>query len=163
MGLRLAYGKLNMNADNDNREKREDRPFHRTGFTEEGLEIEKASVLKELKNHADAIEKTVHENKGYFTGEMSGIEFNPDDNYHREYLPYDGFVLWVPDDPVHKLFWVSDMESLVSVSLCPDGIVAMETATNSESMFPLSMLALMKYLNNNAPKFFAKKEKEASE
>ena len=163
MGLRLAYGKLNMNANNDNREKREDRPLHRTGFTEEALESEKASVLKELKNHADAIEKTVHENKGYFTGEMSGIEFNPDDNYHREYLPYDGFVLWVPDDPVHKLFWVSDMESLVSVSLCPDGIVAMETATNSESMFPLSMLALMKYLNNNAPKFFAKKEKEASE
>ena len=55
------------------------------------------------------------------------------------------------------------MESLVSVSLCPDGIVAMETATHSESMFPLSMIALMKYLNNNAPKFFAKKEKEASE
>lgn len=129
-----------------------------TYFTEEKPESEKAFVLKELKNHADAIEKTARENKGYFTGEMSGIAFNPDDNYHREYLPEDGFILWVPDDPVHKLFWVSDMESLVSVSLCSDGIVAMETATHSESMFPLAMLSLMKYLNDNAPKFFAQKE-----
>lgn len=136
--------------------------FTDTYFTEEP-ESEKASVLKSLEKYAETIEKTARENKGYFTGEMSGIECNPDDNYHREYLPEDGFVLWVPDDPVHKLFWVSDMESLVSVSLCPDGIVAMETATNSESMFPLSILALMKYLNNNAPKFFAQKEKEASE
>ena len=124
-------------------------------------ESEKAFVLKALEKHADAIDETARENKGYFTGEISCIEFNPDDNYHREYLPEDGFVLWVPDDPVHKLFWVSDMESLVSVSLCSDGIVAMETATHSESMFPLSMLALMKYLNDNAPKFFSQKEKEA--
>ena len=134
-----------------------------TDLTEEESEREKASILKALENHADTIEKTARERKGYFTGEMSGIEFNPSDGYHREYLPDDGFVLWVPDDPVHKLFWVSDMESLVSVSLCSDGIVAMETTTNSESMFPLSMLALMKYLNDNAPKFFARKEKEASE
>ena len=126
-------------------------------------ESEKAFVLKALEKHADAIEETARENKGYFTGEISGIEFNPDDNYHREYLPDDGFIMWVPDDPVHKLFWVSDMESLVSVSLCSDGIVAMETATHSESMFPLSMLALMNYLNDNAPKFFAQKEKEVSE
>lgn len=101
--------KSNMNANNDNREKKEDRPLHYTeltdaDFTEEELESAKAFVLKELKNHADAIEKTARENKGYFTGEMSGIEFNPDYNYHREYLPDDGFVLWVPDDPVHKLF-----------------------------------------------------------
>ena len=114
-------------------------------------------------NHAYAIVKTARENKGYFTGEISGIEFNPDCNYHREYLPDVGFILWVPDDPVHKLFWVSDMVSLVSVSLCSDGIVAMETATHSESMFPLSMLALINYLNDNAPKFFAQKEREVSE
>lgn len=126
-------------------------------------ESEKAFVLKALEKHADAIEETARENKGYFTGEISGIEFNPDDNYHREYLPDDGFIMWVPDDPVHKLFWVSDMESLVSVSLCPDGIVAMETATHSESMFPLSMLALVKYFNDNAPKFFSQKEKEVYE
>lgn len=126
-------------------------------------ESEKAFVLKALEKHADAIEETARENKGYFTGEISGIEFNPDDNYHREYLTEDGFVLWVPDDPVHKLFWVSDMESLVSVSLCSDGIVAMETTTHSESMFPLSMLALVKYFNDNAPKFFSQKEKEVSE
>ena len=126
-------------------------------------ESEKAFVLKALEKHADAIEETARENKGYFTGEISGIEFNPDDNYHREYLPDDGFIMWVPDDPVHKLFWVSDMESLVSVSLCSDGIVAMETATHSESMFPLSMLALVNYLNDNAPKFFAQKEMEVSE
>ena len=124
-------------------------------------ESEKAFVLKALEKHADAIEETARENKGHFTGEISGIEFNPDCNYHREYLPDVGFILWVPDDPVHKLFWVSDMVSLVSVSLCPDGIVAMETATHSESMFPLSMLALVKYLNDNAPKFFSQKEKEA--
>ena len=55
----------------------------------EKLEIKKAFVLKALENHADAIEKTARENKGYFIGEMSGIEFNPDDNYHREYLPDD--------------------------------------------------------------------------
>ena len=126
-------------------------------------ESEKAFVLKALEKHADAIEETARENKGYFTGEISGIEFNPDDNYHREYLPDDGFIMWVPDDPVHKLFWVSDMESLVSVSLCSDGIVAMETATHSESMFPLSMLALVKYFNDNAPKFFSQKEMEVSE
>ena len=126
-------------------------------------ESEKAFVLKALEKHADAIEETARENKGYFTGEISGIEFNPDDNYHREYLPDDGFIMWVPDDPVHKLFWVSDMESLVSVSLCSDGIVAMETATHSESMFPLSMLALVKYFNDNAPKFFSQKEKEVYE
>ena len=126
-------------------------------------ESEKAFVLKALEKHADAIEETARENKGYFTGEISGIEFNPDDNYHREYLPDDGFIMWVPDDPVHKLFWVSDMESLVSVSLCPDGIVAMETATHSESMFPLSMLALVKYFNDHAPKFFSQKEKEVYE
>lgn len=126
-------------------------------------ESEKAFVLKALEKHADAIDETARENKGYFTGEISGIEFNPDDNYHREYLPDDGFIMWVPDDPVHKLFWVSDMESLVSVSLCPDGIVAMETATHSESMFPLSMLALVKYFNDNAPKFFSQKEKEVYE
>ena len=126
-------------------------------------ESEKAFVLKALEKHADAIEETERENKGYFTGEISGIEFNPDDNYHREYLPDDCFIMWVPDDPVHKLFWVSDMESLVSVSLCSDGIVAMETATHSESMFPLSMLALVKYFNDNAPKFFSQKEKEVSE
>ena len=126
-------------------------------------ESEKAFVLKALEKHADAIEETARENKGYFTGEISGIEFNPDDNYHREYLPEDGFIMWVPDDPVHKLFWVSDMVSLVSVSLCSDGIVAMETATHSESMFPLSMLALINYLNDNAPKFFAQKEREVSE
>ncbi len=124
-------------------------------------ESEKAFVLKALEKHADAIEETARENKGYCTGEISGIEFNPDDNYHREYLPDDGFIMWVPDDPVHKLFWVSDRGSLVSVSLCPDGIVAMETATHSESMFPLSMLALINYLNDNAPKFFSQKEKEA--
>ena len=133
-----------------------------TEFTEEH-ESEKASVLKALENHANTVEKTARENKGYFIGEMSGIKFNPDDNYRLEYLPDDGFVLWVPDDPVHKLFLVSDMESLVSVSLCSDGIVAMETATHSESMFPLSMLALMNHLNDNAPKFFAQKEKEVSE
>lgn len=126
-------------------------------------ESEKAFVLKALEKHADAIEETARENKGYFTGEISGIEFNPDDNYHREYLPDDGFIMWVPDDPVHKLFWVSDRGSLVSVSLCPDGIVAMETATHSESMFPLSMLALVKYFNDNAPKFFSQKEKEVYE
>ena len=126
-------------------------------------ESEKAFVLKALEKHADAIEETARENKGYFTGEISGIEFNPDDNYHREYLPDDGFIMWVPDDPVHKLFWVSDMESLVSVSLCSDGIVAMETETHSESMFPLSMLALVKYFNDNAPKFFSQKEMEVSE
>ena len=126
-------------------------------------ESEKAFVLKALEKHADAIEETARENKGYFTGEISGIEFNPDCNYHREYLPDVGFILWVPDDPVHKLFWVSDMVSLVSVSLCSDGIVAMETATHSESMFPLSMLALINYLNDNAPKFFAQKEREVSE
>lgn len=126
-------------------------------------ESEKAFVLKALEKHADAIDETARENKGYFTGEISGIEFNPDDNYHREYLPDDGFIMWVPDDPVHKLFWVSDMESLVSVSLCSDGIVAMETATHSESMFPLSMLALVKYFNDNAPKFFSQKEKEVYE
>lgn len=126
-------------------------------------ESEKAFVLKALEKHADAIEETARENKGYFTGEISGIEFNPDDNYHREYMPDDGFIMWVPDDPVHKLFWVSDMGSLVSVSLCPDGIVAMETATHSESMFPLSMLALVKYFNDNAPKFFSQKEKEVYE
>lgn len=126
-------------------------------------ESEKAFVLKALEKHADAIDETARENKGYFTGEISGIEFNPDDNYHREYLPDDGFIMWVPDDPVHKLFWVSDRGSLVSVSLCPDGIVAMETATHSESMFPLSMLALVKYFNDNAPKFFSQKEKEVYE
>ena len=126
-------------------------------------ESEKAFVLKALEKHADAIEETARENKGHFTGEISGIEFNPDDNYRLDYLPDDGFILWIPDDPVHKLFWVSDMESLVSVSLCSDGIVAMETATHSESMFPLSMLALMKYLNNNAHKFFSQKEKEVYE
>ena len=126
-------------------------------------ESEKAFVLKALEKHADAIDETARENKGYFTGEISGIEFNPDDNYHREYLTDDGFIMWVPDDPVHKLFWVSDMESLVSVSLCSDGIVAMETATHSESMFPLSMLALVNYLNDNAPKFFSQKEKEVYE
>ena len=126
-------------------------------------ESEKAFVLKALEKHADAIDETARENKGYFTGEISGIEFNPDDNYHREYLPDDGFIMWVPDDPVHKLFWVSDMESLVSVSLCSDGIVAMEIATHSESMFPLSVLALVKYFNDNAPKFFSQKEKEVSE
>ena len=123
-------------------------------------ESEKAFVLKALEKHADAIEETARENKGYFTGEISGIEFNPYDNYHREYLPDDGFIMWVPDDPVHKLFWVSDRGSLVSVSLCPDGIVAMETATHSESMFPLAMLVLMKYLNDNAPKFFSQKKKK---
>ena len=133
-----------------------------TEFTEEP-ESEKAFVLKALENHANTIEKTARENKGHFTGEISGIEFNPDDNYHLEYLPDDGFIMWVPDDPVHKLFWVSDMESLVSVSLCSDGIVAMETATHSESMFPLSMLALVKYFNDNAPKFFSQKEKEVYE
>ena len=126
-------------------------------------ESEKAFVLKALEKHADAIDETARENKGHFTGEISGIEFNPDCNYHREYLPDVGFILWVPDDPVHKLFWVSDMESLVSVSLCPDGIIAMETATHSESMFPLAMLALINYLNDNAPKFFAQKEREVSE
>ena len=126
-------------------------------------ESEKAFVLKAFEKHADAIEETARENKGYFTGEISSIEFNPDDNYHLEYLPDDGFIMWVPDDPVHKLFWVSDMESLVSVSLCSDGIVAMETATHSESMFPLSMLALVKYFNDNAPKFFSQKEKEVYE
>ena len=126
-------------------------------------ESEKAFVLKALEKHADAIDETARENKGYFTGEISGIEFNPDDNYHREYLPDDGFVMWVPDDPVHKLFWVSDRGSLVSVSLCPDGIVAMETSTHSESMFPLAMIALVKYFNDNAPKFFSQKEKEVSE
>ena len=163
MDLRLAYGKPNMNANNDNKKKVEDRPLHRTVFTEEEPESEKAFVLKALEKHTDAIEETARENKGYFTGEISGIEFNPDDNYHREYLPDDGFIMWVPDDPVHKLFWVSDMESLVSVSLCSDGIVAMETSTHSESMFPLSMLALVKYFNDNAPKFFAQKEMEVSE
>lgn len=162
MAIKCVH-KPDLKANNDNREKLEDRPLHCTELTEEELESEKAFILKELKNHADAIEKTARENKGYFIGEISGIKFNPSDGYHREYLPDDGFVLWVPDDPVHKLFWVSDMGSLVSVSLCSDGVVAMETETHSESMFPLSMLALMKYLNNNAPKLFAQKEKEASE
>lgn len=126
----------------------------------EELENKKEFVLKSLKDLSYAIEKTARENKGYFTGEISGIEFNPDDNYHREYLPDDGFIVWVPDDPVHKLFWVSDMESLVSVSLCPDGIVAMEIATHSEAMFPFAMLALINYLNDNEQKFFSQKKKK---
>lgn len=164
MSIKCVH-KPDLKANNDNREKLKDIPLHciDADFTEEELESAKAFVMKELENRADAIEKTAHENKGYFIGEMSGIEFNPSDGYHREYLPDDGFILWVPDDPVRKLFWVSDMESLVSVSMCSDGVVAMETETHSESMFPLAMLALMKYLNNNASKFFAQKEKEASE
>lgn len=94
---------------------------------------------------------------------MSGIEFNPDDSDHRPYLPEGGFILWVTDTPIHKMFCVSYMDSLVSVSLCPDGIVAVETSTHSESMFPLAMIALVNYLNDNEQKFVAQKEKEVSE
>ena len=114
-------------------------------------------------NHADAIEKTARETRCYFTVEVSGIAFNPDDKCHREYLLEDGFVLCVPYNPVHKMFLGSDMDILVSVSLCSDGIVAMGTSTHSEAMFPFAMLALINYLNDNEHKFFAQKEKEVSE